>query len=96
MSEEGRHGRYEVNAVGGVKSHENKAVEVTKEGDQSRSITCCRTAGAERKNCRMDDKAAQERQVNNRASSPRKHQREDDVGIAPPYGEDPLARFPAQ
>lgn len=28
-----------------------------KEGNQSQSITCCRTAGAERKNCRMDDRS---------------------------------------
>lgn len=47
-------------------------VEVTKEGNQSQSITCCRTAGAERKNCRMDDKATQEWQVNNRALSLRR------------------------
>lgn len=39
---------------------QNKAVVGTKEGDQSQSITCCRTAGAERLNCRMDDKATQE------------------------------------
>lgn len=36
-----------------------------KEGNQSQSITCCRSAGAERKNCRMDDKATQEGKVNN-------------------------------
>lgn len=41
-------------------SNTNKVVVVIKRSDQSQSITCCRTAGAERKNCRMDDKATQE------------------------------------
>ena len=40
-----------------------------KEGSQSQSITCCRTAGAERKNCRMGDKATQEGQVKNRSKA---------------------------
>lgn len=38
------------------------------------AITCCRTAGAERKNCGMDDKSAQEREVNNRAFTREKPQ----------------------
>lgn len=53
------------------------------EGNQSQSITCCRTAGAERKNCRVDDKATQEGQVNNSSFVIGKHHRPEDLPRRP-------------
>lgn len=57
---------------------QNKVEVAIKEGNQSQSITCCRTAGAERKNCKMGDKATQRSDRSTIELCHQKHHREDE------------------